>query len=88
VVRGDGALGGYRWGLERKKALLVREPGPSYHCAVGLASLEGIANQEKKLPADFMNAAGNWPTEAFLAYARPFVGELQPRYVRLAKHFV
>jgi AraC family transcriptional regulator of adaptative response/methylated-DNA-[protein]-cysteine methyltransferase len=25
VVRGDGALGGYRWGLARKKALLARE---------------------------------------------------------------
>jgi AraC family transcriptional regulator of adaptative response/methylated-DNA-[protein]-cysteine methyltransferase len=25
VVRGDGALGGYRWGLERKRALLARE---------------------------------------------------------------
>ena len=25
VVRGDGALAGYRWGLERKRALLRRE---------------------------------------------------------------
>jgi AraC family transcriptional regulator of adaptative response/methylated-DNA-[protein]-cysteine methyltransferase len=25
VVRADGALGGYRWGLERKRALLERE---------------------------------------------------------------
>ncbi|MBI1777646.1 MAG: bifunctional DNA-binding transcriptional regulator/O6-methylguanine-DNA methyltransferase Ada [Proteobacteria bacterium] len=25
VVRGDGALGGYRWGMERKQALLERE---------------------------------------------------------------
>jgi AraC family transcriptional regulator of adaptative response/methylated-DNA-[protein]-cysteine methyltransferase len=25
VVRGDGALGGYRWGLARKRALLARE---------------------------------------------------------------
>ena len=25
VVRGDGALGGYRWGIERKAALLARE---------------------------------------------------------------
>jgi AraC family transcriptional regulator of adaptative response/methylated-DNA-[protein]-cysteine methyltransferase len=25
VVRGDGGLGGYRWGLERKEALLARE---------------------------------------------------------------
>ncbi len=27
VVRGDGGLGGYRWGLERKQALLEREKG-------------------------------------------------------------
>jgi AraC family transcriptional regulator of adaptative response/methylated-DNA-[protein]-cysteine methyltransferase len=27
VLRGDGALGGYRWGLERKKTLLARERG-------------------------------------------------------------
>ena len=27
VVRTDGALGGYRWGIERKRALLAREAG-------------------------------------------------------------
>jgi len=25
VVRSDGAVGGYRWGLERKRALLASE---------------------------------------------------------------
>jgi AraC family transcriptional regulator of adaptative response/methylated-DNA-[protein]-cysteine methyltransferase len=25
VIRGDGGLGGYRWGLDRKRALLERE---------------------------------------------------------------
>jgi hypothetical protein len=25
VVRGDGALAGYRWGIERKRALIARE---------------------------------------------------------------
>lgn len=28
VVRGDGQLGGYRWGLERKQRLLETEQGP------------------------------------------------------------
>jgi O-6-methylguanine DNA methyltransferase len=28
VVRADGALGGYRWGIERKKRLLARESLP------------------------------------------------------------
>ena len=29
VVRGDGAPGGYRWGVERKRTLLARERGAS-----------------------------------------------------------
>jgi AraC family transcriptional regulator of adaptative response/methylated-DNA-[protein]-cysteine methyltransferase len=30
VVRGDGSAGGYRWGMERKKALLDIEQGPQH----------------------------------------------------------
>jgi AraC family transcriptional regulator of adaptative response/methylated-DNA-[protein]-cysteine methyltransferase len=28
VVRRDGSLSGYRWGVERKRSLLVREGAP------------------------------------------------------------
>nr|MBC7243903.1 6-phosphofructokinase [Chloroflexota bacterium] len=67
---------------------LIRDPGPEYHCSLGVASLGEIANKERMLPPEFMNEAGNYPTEAFLAYARPLIGELQPKYVRLVKYFV
>ena len=33
VVRGDGALGGYRWGIARKAALLAREGATPLHAA-------------------------------------------------------
>jgi len=79
------AVAGRRQGM----VTLVRDPGPAYHCSTGVAALEGIANKEKRLPAEFMNEAGNWPSEAFLGWARPLIGEPWPpqRYVRLAKHF-
>lgn len=39
VVRGDGALGGYRWGISRKSALLAREGArPAASAAEGAAS--------------------------------------------------
>jgi O-6-methylguanine DNA methyltransferase len=33
VVRADGALGGYRWGIERKRALLAHEAAHIQLCA-------------------------------------------------------
>ncbi len=66
---------------------LERDPGPQYDCTLGIASLADIANKERKLPRQFMNDAGNFPTEAFLAYGKPLLGEPWPPipYVRLAK---
>ena len=31
IIRGDGSLGGYRWGLPRKAALLQAESKPQRH---------------------------------------------------------
>jgi AraC family transcriptional regulator of adaptative response/methylated-DNA-[protein]-cysteine methyltransferase len=35
VIRGDKSLGGYRWGLERKKKLLSRENAAASHASTG-----------------------------------------------------
>ena len=64
---------------------LVRTSDDPYTCATGLAPVAEIANREKMLPVEYMNAVGNYPTEAFLRYARPLIGEPLPDYVRLAK---
>ncbi len=85
---GQGAVREAVSGREEGMITLVRDPGPEYHCALGVAPLGEVANHEKMLPAEFMNEAGNYPTEGFLNYARPLVGELQPFYVRLAKRLV
>lgn len=63
---------------------LVRQPGDSYQCTTGLASLEEVANVEKILPPDFINESGNFVTAAFKAYTRPLLGDPLPDYVTLA----
>ena len=67
---------------------LVREPGETYRCTTGLAPLEEVANVEKLLPDEFINAEGNFVTEAFKAYTRPLMGGPPPDYVTLAQHRV
>jgi 6-phosphofructokinase 1 len=67
---------------------LVREPGDVYRCTTGLALLEEVANVEKLLPDEFINAEGNFVTEAFKAYTRPLLGGPLPDYVTLAQHRV
>ena len=72
-------------GLSGYMVTLVRESNSPYVCTTGLARVEDIANREKHLPAEYVNEAGNYPTEAFLEYARPLIGDQLPEFVRLAK---
>ncbi len=72
-------------GLSGYMVTLVRESSHPYVWSTGLARVEDIANREKKLPPEYVNAAGNYPTDAFLEYARPLIGDPLPEYVRLAK---
>jgi ATP-dependent phosphofructokinase / diphosphate-dependent phosphofructokinase len=62
---------------------LVRESNNPYACSMGTAPLSEVAVRAKPMPDAMINAAGNFPSQAFIDYARPLVGEL-PEYARLA----
>ena len=76
---------------------LVRESNDPYKVTTGTAPLERVANDEHKLPREFMNEDGNHITDAFREYATPLLrGEAPitvgddglPVYVRLKKELV
>ncbi len=63
---------------------LARVPGRKYACTTGTAGLAEVAAKAKPMPGEFINAEGNFTTDAFLDYVRPLVGPL-PEYVELEK---
>ena len=72
--------------LEGESGVMVtleREPGQTYAVSTGTVALEVVANQQRRLPDEFVNADGNGLTEAFEAYARPLLGDPLPSFVRL-----
>jgi len=65
-------------GVTGKMVTLVREPGPAYRSTTGLTDLEKVANAERRLPPEWINAAGNDVLEAFREYATPLTGQIAP----------
>jgi ATP-dependent phosphofructokinase / diphosphate-dependent phosphofructokinase len=80
---GRAAVRGALAGATDQMVILERAEGPTYRCTIGLAGLENIANVEKHLPAEFLNPAGNFVTQAFIDYALPLIGGPLPQYVEL-----
>ncbi len=62
---------------------LVRNPGKKYSCTTGTADLAEVAVKAKPMPDEYVNAEGNFVSEAFLDYVRPLIG-VMPKYARLA----
>lgn len=54
-----------------------------YRSFTALAPLADIANAERHMPDEYLNAAGNFVTPAFLRYVRPLIGVRLPVYARL-----
>jgi 6-phosphofructokinase 1 len=65
-------------GTTGQMVTLVREPGVEYRCATGLAELEKVANAERLLPPEWINASGTDVLPGFVQYAAPLVGPIEP----------
>lgn len=70
--------------VEGKSGFMVafeRNDDNGYKCNVKLIPLEDVANKEKKLPAEFLNAEGNFIEKPFLNYVLPLIqGEAKPPF--------
>jgi len=71
-------------GVSDKMITLERVSTDPYRCETGLADLEDVANAERPVPDEYINADGNDVTPAFIDYARPLIGDPLPPYARLA----
>lgn len=71
-----------KYAVEGKTDYMVafeRAEGPDYKCNIKLINLTDVANTEKKIPREWINAEGNGLTEDFIRYALPLIqGESRP----------
>lgn len=62
---------------------LQREHGREYRVRTGTVPLTTVANQQKRLPQDYVNHNANGMTDAFIDYATPLLGDPLPEFIRL-----
>ncbi len=70
-------------GESDKMVTLVRHTTPVYHCTTGLVELARVANVQRLMPAEYVDASGTMVTAAFYEHALPLIGEPLPDYPRL-----
>lgn len=80
-------------GMSDYMVAFERKSSVPYVCEPVLVPLDKVANTEKKVPREWINAAGNGIEQGFIDYCLPLVQELSttptengmPRYARLKK---
>ena len=70
-------------GESDKMITLHRHNTPAYHCTTGLTALERVANAQRLLPVDYLDASKTMVTQAFYDYALPLIGEPLTTYPRI-----
>ncbi len=74
-----------------KMVTIIRnEKDGKYFATFGMQDISGIANAVKKVPDEYINAEGNFVTQACIDYLKPLIeGERTPEYeFGLPKHIV
>jgi 6-phosphofructokinase len=80
---GQAGLHAVMEGESDKMVTLIRHDEPAYHCTTGLVELDKIANRQRLLPAEYLDATRTMVTPAFHEYALPLVGEAITQHARL-----
>lgn len=71
-------------GEHDKMVTLVRHSEPAYHCTTGLVELAKVANEQRLVPAEYLDESKTMVTQAFYDYALPLIGNPLPGYPQLA----
>ena len=90
VAVGKGAVEAAIAGKTGIMMTFVRSDEGGYSVTVGSADIAGIANGVKSVPADFINAEGNYVTAPCIDYLKPLiVGEVACEYeAGIPKHII
>jgi len=70
-------------GQSDKMVTLVRHTGPKYSCTTGLVDLAEVANEQRVMPAEYLDESKTMVTQAFYDYALPLIGEPLQHYPQL-----
>ncbi len=70
-------------GESDKMVTLQRHEQPTYSCTTGLAELEQVANKQRLMPDEYLDASKTMVTQAFYDYALPLIGDPLPEPARL-----
>jgi 6-phosphofructokinase len=66
-----------------KMVTLVRHEESEYSCTTGLVELAKIANKQRLMPPEYIDASGTMVTQAFHDYALPLIGDPLPQHAKI-----
>ncbi len=77
IAVGEAAVSAAYGDLDSGTIILRRKSGSPYKCEMIVEpDISKVAKLAKPVPRDFVNAEGNYPSEKFLAWVKPLMGEV------------